>query len=555
MAGSPPKSPSPPAPPIPSHPSDTELINSYLQPRLLFPGTTVGDFIHEADLYAADPDHLTDLFSPVTSGDGKKAWYFFTTLKRESGFKHGIKRAVDTGEGRWEEEEGSPQPVLGGRPAGTRQIGLRQVFAFVRKEGAREVRSRWFMVELRVNPSDLLVMCKVYRGPSDDDPKPIDAAAARPTPRLEIWEAGNKDPGAETAAGAAASPGARQKKPVAGEGARPATAREIDAADKGKALAEPQPEELEAPAAYALYRCPTETELIESYLRPWVDDSGKKAGEFIHETDVYADAPDDLTTRFPPAVHRGEEAWYFLTKLRVISASKDRVSVERRVETGKGYWRRSRPQKRVHGGRDGNGPPIGHSQTFAFARMDGKNQVNLGWMMVELRTDLSKPEALCKVYRSAKAPKADGRSPVVAMARAPESKEADDEAASTVGAVSSVVGVVAPRREEDGEEIDSVAAAAELGLKRKPGDQGSGADTAAASPGSQNKAVGESPGAATTGELCVDRRASLDAVMEEVEAPADAVMEEVEAPADAVMEEAEPDEPDDPSKPKLHKFF
>ncbi|CAO1947979.1 unnamed protein product [Urochloa humidicola] len=509
MAGSSPKSPSPSAPPSHSHPSDVELIDSYLRRRVVSgPGATVGDFINEADLYAVGPDHLTAEFRPVTSGDGKTAWYFFTTLKHESGFKHaGIKRAVDSGEGRWE-EEGSPQPVLGGRP--TRQIGQRQAFAFARnEEGARGVRSGWFMVELRVDPSDLLVVCKVYRGPSDDDPKPIDAAG--PMQRLEIWEAGDKDPGAETAAGAAASPGARQKKPVAGEGVRPSTAREIDAADKGKAPDEPQPEELEAPAAPALDGSPTEAQLIEYYLRPWAD-TGEKASELIHEIDVYANAPDDLIRRYQPAVaaDRGEEVWYFLTKLRIISASNGRVIVERRVGTGEGYWHRS-SKREVCGGSDGKGPRIGQGRTFTFARKDGNNPVNLGWMMVELRIDPSKPEALCKVYRSPKTP---------------ESKEAHEEAASVVGVVASAVGAVAPRREEDGEEIDSAAAAAGLGLKRKAGDQGSGgADTAAASPGSQKKDVGESPGAA-----------SLDAAAEEVEAP------------------AEP-EGDDPTKPKLHKFF
>jgi len=40
----------------------------------------VGEFIHEAGVYAAGPDQLTGQFLPVTAGD-EEAWYFFTTLK------------------------------------------------------------------------------------------------------------------------------------------------------------------------------------------------------------------------------------------------------------------------------------------------------------------------------------------------------------------------------------------------------------------------------------------------------------------------------------------
>jgi hypothetical protein len=70
MAGSPPKpppptfaagssSPKPPPPTFNSHPSYEELMDSYLRHRVVS-GTKVG-FIHEADLYSADPYQLTQI--------------------------------------------------------------------------------------------------------------------------------------------------------------------------------------------------------------------------------------------------------------------------------------------------------------------------------------------------------------------------------------------------------------------------------------------------------------------------------------------------------------
>ncbi|CAO2183286.1 unnamed protein product [Urochloa humidicola] len=467
MAGSPPS----PPPPFPSHPSDAELIESYLRPRVVS-GAKVGEFIHEVDwLYAAAPDDLTGPLRPATAGDGEKAWYFFTTVQYKSEFKVRIRRAVDAGERCWESEEESPQPVLSDLGGQQIQIGLRQAFAFVRKEGARAVRSGWIMVELRLDPKELRVMCKVYRSLSD--PKAIDVDAAASGPRLEIREAGNKDPVAERAAAAAE----RQKKVVLGEGAGTArTSRAIDASEKGKEPAE-EPEEVEAPGVHAMAAFPAEAELINSYLRPWAE-SNENAAEFIHEADVYAEGPVDLAGRFTPVLarDRGEEAWYFLTKQP--RGCKDFVT--RRVDSGEGRWC-YRNTHRLVDFDDGSAPRnIGQSQTLTFTRKVGKRQVHMGWLMVELRLDSSNPNALYKLYRS------------------PRGKEADDEA-SAVGRDE--------EDEEDGEEIDSAAAGP--GLKRKAGDEGSGAAAAAAAgaPGSKeaddeaSSAVGREEGEEDSEEI------------------------------------------------------
>ncbi|RCV26715.1 hypothetical protein SETIT_5G268700v2 [Setaria italica] len=248
---------------------------------------------------------------------------------------------------------------------------------------------------------------------------------------------------------------------------------------------------------------PSAEKLIESYLRARVR-SGEKEDEFIHEADLYTKAPGDLTRHFTAATTSdGRKAWYFFTKLRFRGSCTDRV--KRAVDTRDGTWCNTKPAQPVHSG-DGNGLRIGQSQTFVFVRKEADRQVHLGWVMVELCLGASDPNALCKVYRSKKS-KADGGSPVAAMAGAPGSKEADDEA-------STAAGVEMPGREDEEEEIDAEAAAARPMLKRKAGDKECGAETAAASPGREKAAVGDSAVAATTGEFCVGWWASPGAAEE-----------------------------------------
>ncbi|RLN23370.1 NAC domain-containing protein 45-like [Panicum miliaceum] len=69
MAGSLQKSP--PAP-FTLHPSGAELINPYLSPWAVS-DEKVGEFIHEADIYAAGPDRLTTDLT-LNSGGGGIDW-------------------------------------------------------------------------------------------------------------------------------------------------------------------------------------------------------------------------------------------------------------------------------------------------------------------------------------------------------------------------------------------------------------------------------------------------------------------------------------------------
>lgn len=152
-----------------SHPSEQELILSYLRPRVASGGDRTWDFIHDADVYTADPADLTREFRPAIASDGEKAWYFFTPLRSKSRRGQRKARTVGSGEGCWHSEHAAKAVVAGVRRS--RQIGRRQSFSFVKKEGGQRVRSGWLMVEICLNhgkeegSADEIVLCKVYRSP------------------------------------------------------------------------------------------------------------------------------------------------------------------------------------------------------------------------------------------------------------------------------------------------------------------------------------------------------------------------------------------------------
>lgn len=178
----------PPYPAFQSHPSDLELVNSYLRPWVET-GVKTGAFIHDADVYAADPNYLTRQFAPAVAQDGERAWYFYTPLRHKS--VHGTRktRTVATGGGCWH-NEAKARPVYM-VSNGMHQIAHRQSFSFVEKDGGVRVRTGWLMMELRLvedgaagqKPEEdgalgSRVLCKVYRSPRNPEPSGIEAATA-----------------------------------------------------------------------------------------------------------------------------------------------------------------------------------------------------------------------------------------------------------------------------------------------------------------------------------------------------------------------------------------
>ncbi|XP_062206493.1 NAC domain-containing protein 22-like [Phragmites australis] len=203
----------PPCAAFHSHPSDLELVKSYLRPWVAS-GLKAGTFIHEADVYAADPTDLTREFPPAVAQDGERAWYFFTPLRRKNGRGRRKARTVANGDGCWHNEAKS-KPVVDGLE-GRRQIGHRQSFSFVKKEGGVRVRTGWLMMELRLErdhghgheaPEEgslgNLVLCKVYRSPRNPE-----ASDNKPTAAPGLKAEADED---ESSAAPAPAPGPRGK--------------------------------------------------------------------------------------------------------------------------------------------------------------------------------------------------------------------------------------------------------------------------------------------------------------------------------------------------------
>ncbi|PAN29146.1 hypothetical protein PAHAL_5G208600 [Panicum hallii] len=187
----------PPCAAFQSHPTDLELVNSYLRP-FLETGKAAA-FIHEGDVYAADPADLTRQFAPAVAQDGERAWYFLTPLRHKSVRGKRKARTVATGEGCWHNEAKS-KPVCTAIH-GKRQIGYRQSFSFIKKEDGSRVRTGWLMMELRLLKDDAgqgaraeeaalgnLVLCKVYRSPRNPEP-----GGGGPAPALKEEEAADGD--------------------------------------------------------------------------------------------------------------------------------------------------------------------------------------------------------------------------------------------------------------------------------------------------------------------------------------------------------------------------
>ncbi|KAG0538886.1 hypothetical protein BDA96_03G275500 [Sorghum bicolor] len=155
---------------------------------------------------------------------------------------------------------------------------------------------------------------------------------------------------------------------------------------------------------------PPEEELVTSFLRPRVvsghgdRDSRPCSASFIHDADVYAAGPRELTGGHAPAVaSNGDSAWYFFSAVR--AKTRDGQRKARTVDTGEGCWHSEAGAKPVLEG-DGHGRVlVGHRQGFSFVtKVDGR-RVRSGWLMVELSLDGADADdvVLCKIYFSPRA--------------------------------------------------------------------------------------------------------------------------------------------------------
>ncbi|KAK1603178.1 hypothetical protein QYE76_018662 [Lolium multiflorum] len=146
-------------------PQDDELITRYLGPKIArqpLPAATA-DFIHETDVYAADPAALCAGFPPAYSGidESSKIWYFFTSPKAKNSRGSRKSRTVGENQGTWHSE--SRKDVFAGKEK-DRLVGYRRSFSHETSSGGK---SGWLMMEFGVgaNQEDGLVVSKIYKTP------------------------------------------------------------------------------------------------------------------------------------------------------------------------------------------------------------------------------------------------------------------------------------------------------------------------------------------------------------------------------------------------------
>ncbi|KAK1698104.1 hypothetical protein QYE76_014801 [Lolium multiflorum] len=166
LMASPPPFPTPErVPGLSFAPQDDELITRYLGPKIArqpLPAATA-DFIHETDVYAADPAALCAAFPPSYSGieESSKIWYFFTSPKAKNSRGSRKSRTVGENQGTWHSE--SRKDVCAGKEK-DRLVGYRRSFSHETSSGEK---SGWLMMEFGVgaNQEDGPVVCKIYKTP------------------------------------------------------------------------------------------------------------------------------------------------------------------------------------------------------------------------------------------------------------------------------------------------------------------------------------------------------------------------------------------------------
>ncbi|KAK1650601.1 hypothetical protein QYE76_068406 [Lolium multiflorum] len=146
-------------------PQDDELITRYLGPKIASQPLPAGtaDFIHETDVYAADPANLCAAFPPSYSGidESSKIWYFFTCPKAKNSRGSRRSRTVGENQGTWHSE--SRKDVFAGKEK-DHIVGYRRSFSHETSSGEK---SGWLMMEFGFggNQEDGPVVCKIYKTP------------------------------------------------------------------------------------------------------------------------------------------------------------------------------------------------------------------------------------------------------------------------------------------------------------------------------------------------------------------------------------------------------
>ncbi|KAG8050750.1 hypothetical protein GUJ93_ZPchr0009g234 [Zizania palustris] len=157
------------------YPTDDEVISSYLVKKFIDPNFTSLP-IGEADLNKCEP---WDLPSMATMGE--KEWYFF--CHKDMKYPTGMRTNRATKEGYWKATGKDREIFTGGkRHADDEQpVGMKKTLVFYMGRAPRGTKTNWVMHEfrihgsyhkdnpnLRVNPKDEWVVCKVFHKNGDE---------------------------------------------------------------------------------------------------------------------------------------------------------------------------------------------------------------------------------------------------------------------------------------------------------------------------------------------------------------------------------------------------
>ncbi|KAJ1264613.1 hypothetical protein BS78_08G012900 [Paspalum vaginatum] len=175
------------------HPTDEEIITSYLLQKFLNP-SFAPRAMGEVDLNKCEPWDL-----PCKAKMGEKEWYFF--CHKDIKYPNGMRTNRATKEGYWKatgkDREIFKKPGSGG---GREVVGMKKTLVFYMGRAPKGSRTNWVMHEFRIegnsrhnnanlrfNPKDEWVVCKVYQKgqPNKDDVKEYSAA----TPNVSSVEA------------------------------------------------------------------------------------------------------------------------------------------------------------------------------------------------------------------------------------------------------------------------------------------------------------------------------------------------------------------------------
>lgn len=153
------------------HPTDEEVITSYLLHKFLNP-SFAPHAIGEVDLNKCEP---WDLPSKAKMGENSKEWYFF--CHKDMKYPTGTRANRATKEGYWK-ATGKDREIFkpaAGRDRDRELVGMRKTLVFYMGRAPRGTKTNWVMHEfrlegksrhtcndLRFNPKDEWVVCKVH---------------------------------------------------------------------------------------------------------------------------------------------------------------------------------------------------------------------------------------------------------------------------------------------------------------------------------------------------------------------------------------------------------